>query len=81
MQTKVILNPVKERLIFLSPTVQGKLEREANTKDFEIMSGLGAGAFGRVFKVRHAKSKTIFAIKQISKKLIKCKNMSNQRKN
>ena len=81
MQTKVILNPVKERLIFLSPTVQGKLEREANTKDFDIMSGLGAGAFGRVFKVRHAKSKTIFAIKQISKKLIKSQNMINQIKN
>jgi 5'-AMP-activated protein kinase catalytic alpha subunit len=75
------LNNVKERLIFLSPTVQGGLEREACTQDFEILAGLGSGAFGRVLKVRHVLSKTIYAIKQISKKQVKSQNMVNQIKN
>ena len=77
----VQLNPVKERLIFLSPTVQGGLEREANTNDFEIKASLGTGAFGKVFKVAHKKTKLIYAIKQISKKQIKAQKMVPQIKN
>jgi len=46
-------NTVKERLIFFSPTVQAGKERESCVNDFEILGGLGAGAFGKVYKVKH----------------------------
>lgn len=72
------LNPVKERLIILSPTVQGGVDRELTTNDFEILGNLGTGAFGKVYKVRNKRNKLIYAIKQISKKQIKAQKMVAQ---
>ena len=59
----VQLNPVKHRMLFISPDVEKGLHREACTKDFSIKSGLGQGAFGRVFKVERRSDKLVFAIK------------------
>jgi serine/threonine protein kinase len=72
------LNPVKERLIMLSPTVQGGVDRELTTNDFEILANLGTGAFGKVYKVKNKKNKLIYAIKQVSKKQIKAQKMVSQ---
>ena len=58
-----MLNKVSERMILLSPTVEGGLEREPNTKDFEIEKALGAGAYGKVYKCKHKTNKKIYAIK------------------
>lgn len=33
----LIINQVKERLLFFSPTVQGRMEREACSQDFEVI--------------------------------------------
>lgn len=43
------LNKIRERIIFVSPIVQGKIERELSLKDFENLGGLGKGAFGKVY--------------------------------
>eukprot|EP00331_Platyophrya_macrostoma_P014680 CAMPEP_0176462440 /NCGR_PEP_ID=MMETSP0127-20121128/35270_1 /TAXON_ID=938130 /ORGANISM="Platyophrya macrostoma, Strain WH" /LENGTH=745 /DNA_ID=CAMNT_0017854361 /DNA_START=24 /DNA_END=2261 /DNA_ORIENTATION=+ len=72
------LNPVKDRYIFLSPTVQAGKERECCLADFEILGGLGSGAFGKVYKVRHKQSKKVFALKQISKRQLKDQKMIPQ---
>ena len=37
----VQLNPIKHRLLFISPEVAQGLHKEACTKDFSIKSGLG----------------------------------------
>jgi serine/threonine protein kinase len=65
------LNRVKDRLLFLSPKVEGRIERELNTRDFEAISMLGQGAFGKVYKVRNKIDGGIYALKQISKGQIK----------
>ncbi|CAD8085161.1 unnamed protein product [Paramecium sonneborni] len=78
MSNGLVINQVKERILFFSPTVQGRMEREACTQDFEVIQGLGQGAFGKVFKVRHKKTKMIFALKQIAKKQIKQQKMTQQ---
>ena len=58
----------RKRLLFLSPAVQAGAEREASMADFVKLKGLGKGAFGKVYKCQHKKSKRVFAIKQISKR-------------
>jgi serine/threonine protein kinase len=63
----VKLNVVKERMLYLSPTVQAGWEDESNMENFEISKNLGNGAFGKVFRVTHKSSKLVYAIKQISK--------------
>lgn len=70
-----MLNKVSERMILLSPTVEGGLEREPNTKDFEIEKALGAGAYGKVYKCKHKINKKIYAVKQLSKKILKMRKM------
>ena len=65
------MNTISERMIQISPTVEGGLERESRSKDFEIIKSLGAGAYGKVYKCRHKGNKKVYAIKQISKKIIK----------
>jgi serine/threonine protein kinase len=63
------VNNVKNRLLFLSPSVTSGEERECRKDDFESIAStsIGAGGFGKVFKVRHKVSKNVFAIKVINK--------------
>lgn len=70
LQDKV--NNVKNRMLFLSPSVLSGEERECRKDDFESLanSNIGVGGFGKVYKVRHKVSKNIFAIKVINKKKI-----------
>ena len=66
------VNNVKNRILFLSPSVIRGEERECRKDDFESLanSNIGVGGFGKVYKVRHKVSKNIFAIKVINKKKI-----------
>lgn len=75
-----VLNSVKTRLLFLSPTVSEGLERECNKDDFEALDekALGKGGFGHVWKVRHKVTGKIYAIKVISKDYIRKENMVEQ---
>lgn len=43
-------------------------DTNVNFESFEILNTLGAGTFGKVFKVRHKQTKQIFAMKVINKK-------------
>ncbi|KAL4503402.1 hypothetical protein ABPG72_001008 [Tetrahymena utriculariae] len=72
------LNQVKERYIYLSPTVQAGWEDESNINDFDGQKVLGRGAFGKVIRVLHRKSQLIYAIKEINKKNLKLNNMVEQ---
>lgn len=67
LQSKV--NKVKNRILFLSPSVTSGEERECRKDDFESLANtnIGVGGFGKVYKVRHKVSKNIFAIKVINK--------------
>ena len=69
---KPLLNPIKNRLLILSPAVAAGLEREANKTDFESLDdkSIGKGGFGSVYKVQHKKTKKIYAIKVINKENI-----------
>jgi serine/threonine protein kinase len=66
------VNPVKTRILFLSPSVLSGEERECRKDDFESLtnSNIGVGGFGKVYKVRHKVSRNVFAIKVINKKKI-----------
>lgn len=66
------VNPVKNRILFLSPSVMDGEERECRKDDFESLANtnIGVGGFGKVYKVRHKVSKNVFAIKVINKKKI-----------
>lgn len=65
-------NNVKNRILFLSPSVTDGQERECRKDDFESLANtnIGVGGFGKVYKVRHKVSKNVFAIKVINKKKI-----------
>ncbi|CAI2359179.1 unnamed protein product [Moneuplotes crassus] len=62
-------NHVKNRILFLPQSVLNGEERECRKEDFESMmnSNIGVGGFGKVYKVRHKKSRNIYAIKVINK--------------
>lgn len=45
--------------------------RYVTTKDFELLKVIGLGAFGKVLQVRNRKSGDIFAMKVISKRLLR----------
>lgn len=77
---KPMLNEVKNRLLILSPTVKAGMEREACKGDFEAIEdkNIGKGGFGCVWKVRHKKTKKIFAIKVINKDSIIKQNLVEQ---
>ena len=53
----------------MSPSITSGEERECRNDDFESIAStsIGAGGFGKVFKVRHKVSKNVFAIKVINK--------------
>ena len=76
----LMLNKVKNRLLFLSPTVRAGLERECNKKDFfrQGDSYIGKGAFGEVWKVSHRQSNKIYVIKVMDKSSIKEQKLSDQ---
>ena len=63
---------VKNRMLFLSPSILSGEERECRKDDFESLanSNIGVGGFGKVYKVRHKISKNVYAIKVINKKKI-----------
>jgi serine/threonine protein kinase len=79
--TKVRINKVQDRMIFLAPSVKLGQENEANLRDFDIGDILGQGAFGKVFKVVHKVSKRVFALKIIDKKRIRKNSMEAQMQN
>jgi hypothetical protein len=68
-ELKSKVNNVKSRILFLSPSVTSGLERECRRDDFESLanSNIGVGGFGKVYKVRHKVSQSIYAIKVINK--------------
>lgn len=68
-ELKSRVNNVKNRILFLSPSVRSGEERECRKDDFESLANtnIGVGGFGKVYKVRHKLSKNIFAIKVINK--------------
>ncbi|CAD8139004.1 unnamed protein product [Paramecium pentaurelia] len=76
-----VLNKVRERLFFLSPTVQAGWEPESKREDFEELKILGQGAFGVVKKVTHKKTNIVYAIKIVEKAMLKKTNMVEQMQN
>jgi len=76
------VNQVKNRILFLSPSVLSGEEREAKKEDFESLSSsnIGSGGFGKVYKVKHRVSGNIYAIKVINKKKILESEMQDQMK-
>lgn len=67
MDSKALLNKVKNRFLFISPSVQEGLEPESKITDFEILDKLGEGSFGKVYRTKHRKTGAIYAIKSIDK--------------
>lgn len=65
-------------MIFLSPSVQGGAEDESAWTDFDIISKLGQGAFGKVYKVAHKRNRLTYAIKELSKSQLRMSNMVEQ---
>ena len=64
---KIKINKVANRFLPLTESVQNGIEPEATIKDFTILGTIGEGSFGKVSLVRHNKTGTQYAIKQISK--------------
>jgi serine/threonine protein kinase len=76
------INPVKNRILFLSPSVVAGEEKEATKNDFESLTNanIGVGGFGKVYKVKHKVSKNIYAIKVINKGKILENDLTEQMK-
>ena len=74
------INKIRNRLLYLSPTVQAGLEPECKKNDFFQEGGkaLGKGAFGEVWKVTHKTTQKQYVIKVIKKKLIVDNKLVNQ---
>ena len=67
----VKFNKVKQRYLFLSPTVQAGWEDESNIKDFDLIKGLGKGKFKNYYNFKKFKLKGLLEkfIKQFIKKV------------
>ena len=74
------LNNVKDRLLFLSPTVRTGLERECNKNDFfrDGETYIGKGAFGEVWRVIQRNTNKKYVVKIMDKKSIKEQHLSDQ---
>ena len=74
------LNKVKNRILFLSPTVKEGLEKECCKDDFfsEGDKPVGKGGFGQVWKVRNKITDKLYAIKVINKQNIIEQKMVDQ---
>ena len=64
---KITINKVANRFLPLTESVQNGIEPEATIKDFTVLGTIGEGSFGKVSLVRHNKTGSQYAIKQISK--------------
>ena len=64
---KIKINKVANRFLPLTESVINGLEPEATIKDFTTLGVIGEGSFGKVTLVRHNKTGSKYAIKQISK--------------
>ena len=73
-------NQTSKRILFLPPSMVSGEEEECKKEDFESLSqsNIGVGGFGKVYKVRHKKSKNVYAIKVISKAKIIENNLIEQ---
>jgi len=72
ISNKPVITKLKQRLLFLSPTVKACLEPECQKADFSTdgPKALGKGGFGEVWKVFHKKTNNVYVIKVIDKKNI-----------
>ena len=61
---------IKEALLLKSTFVQKKKKDEVNFKSFTVLSELGSGSFGKVYKVIKNDTKQVFAIKQLNKQFL-----------
>ena len=66
--TKMQLNPVKNRFLPISESVSKGLEPEPKIQDFIIKKEIGNGSFGRVYLATHIKTNVDYAIKKIDKR-------------
>ena len=72
-------NQIKNRILFLSPTVTAGLESECKYLDnFESQKMLGEGGFGKVYLCKNKKNGKQYAIKLIKKSIIIEQNMQAQ---
>eukprot|EP00826_Nyctotherus_ovalis_P014439 TRINITY_DN14028_c0_g1_i3.p1 TRINITY_DN14028_c0_g1~~TRINITY_DN14028_c0_g1_i3.p1 ORF type:complete len:751 (+),score=254.98 TRINITY_DN14028_c0_g1_i3:92-2344(+) len=78
LRSKISL--VRNRILFLSPSVASGHEKEPSRADFESFPTpiLGVGGFGKVLKVKHKVSKNVYAIKVISKEQIVANKLCEQ---
>jgi serine/threonine protein kinase len=67
IKKKIKINKVANRFLPLTESVINGLEPEATIKDFTLLGVIGEGSFGKVSLVRHNKTGSEYAIKQISK--------------
>ena len=61
------LNEVEHRFLPLPRSAVEELEHEPNISDFDIGKQLGIGSYGKVYLVKHKKTKAEFALKIINK--------------
>ena len=62
MEKKIMTNRVKNRILFLSPSVREGLEKECSKEDF-LSDGdraIGKGGFGQVWKVHHKSTGNLY---------------------
>lgn len=67
-------NPSHETLADSSTDTSMEKEAEVTLQDFEVLDVVGAGAFGRVYKVQKRDSGQIFALKALDKRTLTQKN-------